>query len=121
MGFKNAVAQEWNFTIEHQIGNWAGRASYLGSQTHHIPYNSIDLNRPRVQQPNVPIQNQRPYQPWGAIGSYLSAGKQNFNQLQLGLQKSFPAAYHSRLSTSSRAVWIMSTMQEARIIPIIGT
>ena len=87
--FKNAVAQEWNFTIERQFGNWAGRASYLGSQTHHIPYNSADLNRPWVQQPNVPIQNQRPYQPWGAIGSYLSAGKQNFNQLQLGLQKRF--------------------------------
>jgi hypothetical protein len=85
--FKNAVAQEWNLTIERQFGNWAGRASYLGNQTHHIPYNSADLNRPWVQQPNVPLQNQRPYQPWGSIGSYLSAGKQNFNQLQLGVQK----------------------------------
>ncbi len=81
--FKNAVAQEWNFTIERQFGNWAGRASYLGSQTHHIPYNSADLNRPWVQQPNV--------------------------------------LYHSRLSTSSRAVWIISTMQEARITLAIGT
>ncbi|HUQ95759.1 MAG TPA: hypothetical protein VM120_29035 [Bryobacteraceae bacterium] len=42
-----------------------------------------------MQQPNVPIQNQRPYQPWGAINSYLSAGKQNFTQLPLGLQKRF--------------------------------
>jgi Carboxypeptidase regulatory-like domain len=87
--FKNAVAQEWNFTIERQFGNWAGRVSYLGDQTHHIPYNSADINRPLVQQPNVPIQEQRPYQPWGSIGSYLSAGKQNFNQLQLGVQKRF--------------------------------
>ena len=87
--FKNAVTQEWNLTIERQFGNWAGRASYLGDQAHHIPYNSADLNRPWVQQPNVPIQNQRPYQPWGAIGSYLSAGKQNFNQLQLGVQKRY--------------------------------
>src|SRR5215813_11555787 len=87
--FKNAVAQEWNFTIERQFGDWAGRVSYLGNQTHHIPYNGADVNRPWVQQPNVPIQNQRPYQPWGSINSFLSAGKQNFNQVQLGVQKRF--------------------------------
>lgn len=87
--FQNAMVQEWNFTIEHQLGNLALRASYLGDQTHHIPANAADLNRPLVQQPNVPIQNQRPYQPWGTIQSYLSLGKQSFNQLQLGAQMRF--------------------------------
>lgn len=98
--FKNAVVQEWTLTLERQFGtSWAGRASYIGSQTHHIPYNYADINRPWVQQPNVPLQRQRPYQPWATIGSYLSAGKQNFHQLQLGAQKrlsyglSFQAEY----------------------------
>lgn len=97
--FKNAVVQEWNLTIEREIGDWAVRASYLGNQTHHIPSNAANLNRPWVQQPNVPMQAQAPYQPWGTIQSYLSLGKQNFNQLQLGTQKrlsrglSFQAQY----------------------------
>lgn len=88
--FKNAVAQEWNFTLERQFGaNWVVRASYIGSQAHHIPYNDGPLNVPVGQTPNVPIQTQRPFQPWGAINATRSAGKQNFNQLQLQVQHQF--------------------------------
>lgn len=100
--FKSAVVQEWNFTVEHQFGNsWAARASYVGSQAHHLPYNSDALNVPAVQTPNVSTLNQHPftyfngtsYVPWGNINSYRSAGKQNFNQLQLGVQHRFASGF----------------------------
>lgn len=86
--FKNAIVQEWNLTMEHQFGTkWSARASYVGNVTHDIPTNNADINRPVTQAPNVALQAQRPYQPWATIGSYLSVGRQAFNQLQLGMQK----------------------------------
>lgn len=88
--FQNAMAEEWTLTLERQVGQtWALRASYIGNKTDHIPYNSVSLNRPKVQIPNVPAQQQSPYQPWGTIGGYLSTGYQNFNQMQLGLEKRY--------------------------------
>ncbi len=100
--FKSAVIQEWNATIEHQFGaNWMVRASYVGSQSHHLPYNSDALNVPAVQTPDVSLLNQHPFQyfngtkyvPWGNINSYRSAGKQNFNQLQLGVRHRFASGF----------------------------
>ena len=52
-----------------------------------------DINRPDVQQPNVPLQPQRPYQPWGQINDTHTDGKVNFNQLQLELNKRFSAGF----------------------------
>lgn len=86
--FKNAVSDEWNLTVEQQIkANWVVRASYLGNTSSHLPYNGMDFNGIVHQQPNVPIQNQRPYQPFGTIASYFSLGREEFNQLQLGVRK----------------------------------
>lgn len=88
--FKNAASAEWNLTIEHQIKtNWSARISYLGNTTSHLPYNGADYNGIIHQQPNVQIQQQRPYQPFGTITSYISNGREEFNQLQLGLLKRF--------------------------------
>ena len=43
-----------------------------------------------MQQPNVVLQKQRPFQPWGAINyNGAPSGIQNFNQLQLELIKHF--------------------------------
>ncbi len=88
--FKNAVAQQWNATLEHQFAsNWSVRATYAGSQTHHIQWFFGDINIPKTQTPKVTTQNQRPYQPWGSILATRSGGSQNFNQLQLGTTKRF--------------------------------
>jgi hypothetical protein len=82
--FKNAVIQEWNLTVEHQWGHdWLTRASYIGNQSHHLPWNGEPINTPLVQVPNAPAQQQRPWQPWGPISATNSGGKENFNQLQL--------------------------------------
>jgi hypothetical protein len=93
--FKNAVAQQWNATVEHQFTNdWAARITYAGSQTHHIQWFFGDLNVPATQTPNVTTQNQRPYQPWATIYSTRSGGSQNFNQLQLEATKRFANGLH---------------------------
>ncbi|HWB84659.1 MAG TPA: TonB-dependent receptor [Bryobacteraceae bacterium] len=88
--FKDAVTQEWNLTLEHQWGqDWLTRASYIGNQAHHLPWNFGPINTPLVQVPNVPLQQQRPFQPWGPISATRSGGKQNFSQLQFEGMKRF--------------------------------
>lgn len=80
----NPIVQQWNFTVEQQLGQtWMVRATYLGMQTHHDLYYAANINIPNIQQPNVPLQAQRPYQPWGQINQTYTAGKANLNQLQL--------------------------------------
>jgi len=92
--FKNAAVQQWNVTAEHQFGtSWMGRISYVGSQTHHLQWFFGDVNVPVTQTPNVTIQNQRPLQPWGAILGTRSGGKQNFDQLQMELNKHFSSGF----------------------------
>src|SRR5439155_1012888 len=46
--FRNAVTQQWNLTAEHQVReNWSFRASYVGSQSHHLLVNgSYDIDVP---------------------------------------------------------------------------
>ena len=88
--FLNPVSQQWNATVEHQVGkNWAFRATYLGSQTHHIQWYQRDINIPVAMVPNVVEQNYRPLVPWANIPATRTGGKQNYNQLQLGVEKRF--------------------------------
>ena len=90
----NPVTQQWNLTVEQQIGNqWMARASYVGAQTRHIFFTREDINRPNVQQPNVPLQAQRPYQPWGEIDDTKTSARAFFNQLQLELNKRFSSGF----------------------------
>jgi hypothetical protein len=92
--FKNGVIQQWNATIEHQLStDWAARITYAGSQSHHLQWFFGDLNVPNKQTPNVSLQNQRPYQPWGTIYATRSGASQNFGQLQLGLTKQFSKGF----------------------------
>lgn len=87
--FQLPRTEQWNLTAERQVRDtWSFRASYLGSQTHHLNSpDGIDANWPSAQQPNVQLQQQRPLQPWSTISYYSDPGTANFNQLQLEVQK----------------------------------
>jgi carboxypeptidase family protein len=86
----NPVSQQWNLTLERQVGeNWALRASYLGLQGHHLESYAENIDKPAVQQPNVPAQQQLPFQPWSAVWFTSYAGTSAFHQLQLEVQKRF--------------------------------
>lgn len=88
--FQNAKIQEWTLTVEHGFrGGWVLRTSYVGNHSDHLPYNGSPINMPAVQQPDVPLQKQRPYQPFGAINETRSLGIENFNQLQVGARRRF--------------------------------
>src|SRR5690348_10606481 len=92
--FQNAYMQEWSLTVEHEFGrDWSARASYLGHIGRYLPYNFGPINVPDVQIPNEPLQAQRPFQPFGAINDTRSIGKENFNQMQLGVQKRFSQGF----------------------------
>jgi hypothetical protein len=88
--FQNASTQEWSLTVEHEFGqDWSAKATYMGHVGHNLPYNFGPINVPDVQIPNMPIQKQRPFQPFGAINATRSVGTENFNQMQLGLKRRF--------------------------------
>ncbi|MCC7498489.1 MAG: carboxypeptidase regulatory-like domain-containing protein [Bryobacterales bacterium] len=92
--FRNGAIQQWNATLEHEFANnWAARLTYAGSQSHHLQWFFSDFNVPMKQTPNVPAQDQRPFQPWATIQSTRSGGSQNFEQLQLGLNKRFSQGF----------------------------
>jgi hypothetical protein len=88
--YRNPRQQQWTLTLEQQIGqDWSARATYVGSQVQHLFWYAFNINQPAVQQPNVVLQNQRPFQPWANINYNASGGLQNFGQMQLELIKRF--------------------------------
>ena len=91
---RNPMQQQWNLTLEQQFGkNWMARATYVGSKTTHGLFYASDINKPNVQQPNVPPQQQVTYQPWSQVLYTYTEGYGNFNQLQLELLKSFSGGF----------------------------
>jgi hypothetical protein len=87
---RNPMQQQWNLTLEQQFReNWMARATYVGSKTTHGLFYGSDINKPNVQQPNVPPPQQVTYQPWSQVLYTYTGGFGNFNQLQLELLKRF--------------------------------
>jgi hypothetical protein len=88
---RNPMQQQWTLTLEQQLGQeWMVRGSYVGSQVQHMYWYAFNINQPAIQQPNVILQTQRPFQPWGNINDDGGPGGiQNFDQLQLEVIKRF--------------------------------
>jgi len=82
--FQNASIQQFNLTLEHQFpSNWKARASYIGNRSVNLPLTQYNTNVPIVQQPTAPLQNERPYQPWGPIQTTNNTNLSNTDQMQL--------------------------------------
>jgi hypothetical protein len=82
--FQNPRIQQFNLTLEHQFRDqWKARASYVGNRTTNLMITQWNTNIPIVQQPTVPLQNERPYQPWGAIQTTDNENLSNTDQLEL--------------------------------------
>jgi hypothetical protein len=116
---QNPVSQQWNLTLERQVGeNWSFRGTYLGSQGHHLLSTDYNIDQPNVQQPNVPVQQQLPFQPWSSIYWTNYPGTSNFHQLQLEVQKRFAHGLMFRTEYDwSRNLTNDDTPQEAGGIP----
>lgn len=87
---RNPMQEQWNLTLEQQFGeDWMARVTYVGAKTTHGLFYASDINKPKVQQPNVPPQQQVTYQPWSQVLYTYTGGYGKFNQLQLELLKRF--------------------------------
>lgn len=82
--FQNARIQQFTLSGEHQFpDNWKMRMSYVGNRTINLPITQYNTNIPVVQQPTQPLQNERPYQPWGPIQTTNNENISNTDQLQV--------------------------------------
>lgn len=80
---RNTYAQQWNFTVEHEVANGLGlRATYLGNKANRVMQNGWEKNLPFKQAAGT-IQSQRPYQPWGSISMLDFNGNSNTHQMQV--------------------------------------
>src|SRR5438270_4778971 len=85
---KMHYGQQFNVTVERQIGATTGlRVSYLANKFTGS-WRAYDINQPREYGPG-PIQARRPFQPWAGINYYDSGGSQISHSLQAGIIKRY--------------------------------
>ena len=95
-------AQQWNFTIERDLGwNTGLRVTYTGSHTVKL-FNSPDLNQVRPNTVGYAVAKlSRPYPNWAIVYSRDTGASAKYGALQTEVQKRFSNA----LSFQSSWVW----------------
>ena len=95
-------AQQWNFTIEQDLGwNTGLRLTYTGSHTIGL-YNSPDLNQVRPNTVGYSVAKlQRPFPNWAIVYSRDTGASAKYNALQTEIQKRFS----NRLQFQTSWVW----------------
>ena len=79
--------QQWNFTIERQLGSAALRISYVGSRSVKLIY-ARNLDQPLPS--TVPFSKSRlPYPLFNSITYYDNGGNQIYNGLQLNIARNY--------------------------------
>jgi hypothetical protein len=87
--YRYPSTHQYTFTIESQITKDSSvRISYLGSEAEHVTQ-QYNLNDP-LPQPG-PVQDHRPYQPFGPITLWSNAATANTQQLQVSALRRFSA------------------------------
>jgi hypothetical protein len=99
---RDPYAQQWNFTIERDLGwNTGMRVTYTGSHTIGL-YNSPDLNQVHPNTVGYSVAKlSRPYPNWAIVYSRDTGASAKYNALQTEVQKRFSNA----LSFQSSWVW----------------
>ena len=91
--------QQWNFTVEHQIGNAAMRLSYVGTHSVDLVYQR-NLNQPFPS--TVPFSANRRFFPlFNNIAYYENGGGQRYNALQATVARN----YGSSLTFNAGWTW----------------
>ena len=79
--------QQFNLTIEKQLGSTALRLSYVGTRSVHLAYQR-NLNEPAPS--TTPFSNsRRPYPIFNTINYYDNGGYQSYNGLQAAIAKNY--------------------------------
>jgi len=99
---RDPYAQQWNFTIERDLGwNTGMRVTYTGMHSIGL-YNSPDLNQVKVNTVGYATAKlSRPFPNWAIVYSRDTGGSAKYNALQTEVQKRFSNA----LSFQSSWVW----------------
>jgi Carboxypeptidase regulatory-like domain len=84
---KTPYTQEWNLSVEHQIGSWGLRISYLGSRSDQLLY-LRNLNEP-APSTTAFSTSERPYPLYSSITYADSGGNELYNALEVSAQKKF--------------------------------
>jgi hypothetical protein len=87
-GFRDAIIQQWNFTVEHQVfGSWVAAAAYVGNKGNHL-FVQDELNPAVFGSPGRTVDARRIYFPnFTSITDMLSVGNSTYHSLQLTLNK----------------------------------
>lgn len=98
-GLVTPYTQQFNFTVERQIGSAAVRLSYVGTSSVNLVY-ARNLNQ--LSPSAIPFSSTRePYPIFNAITYYDNGGHQSYNGLQAALAKN----YGKSLTFSSGWTW----------------
>jgi hypothetical protein len=82
---RTPYTQQWNFSVEHQLGSLGLRASYSGSRSINLLY-LRNLNEPRASK--TPFSTALfPNQLFNSINYYDNGGADSYNALELTIQK----------------------------------
>src|SRR6185312_2452967 len=95
--FTNAYAEQWNLTIERQVGSsWLFRATYDGSHDVHL-FSERELN-PAIFIPGAStlsnVDQRRNYAPnYTSVDALESTGNSSYNALSVSVEKRFRHGY----------------------------
>jgi Carboxypeptidase regulatory-like domain len=86
--FRNAIIQQWNFTLQHQFfGSWIATAAYVGNKGNHL-FLQQELNPAIFGAPGRTVDARRTYAPtFTSMTSYPSVGNSTYHALQLSVNK----------------------------------
>jgi len=91
--------EQWNFTVERQLGSAALRVSYVGSHSAKLIY-ARNLNQPPPG--TIPFStNRRPYPIFNSITYYENGSNQRYNGLQAAIAKN----YGNQLTFNAGYTW----------------